>query len=223
MDNQNFAGDKKVGVSLLWKYEQAFIARYVSKIPPYIETYHLTLSSLVWCFFIIIFGYLAKSDINWFWGINIMILLQYLSDAFDGAVGRLRGTGLIKWGFYMDHFLDYIFLCSILISYSFLYNDTFNTLFFILVTFGAFMVNSYLSFAATNQFKISYFKIGPTEVRLGFIITNILIILFYRHVPLIKFLPVLFWASLVGLVMVVYKTQKELWKLDMEEKERNKE
>jgi hypothetical protein len=64
-----------------------------------------------------------------------------------------------------------------LIGYSILMlNDLKVIMFFIMAVFGAFMVNSFLQFAATNQFRISYWGIGPTEVRLVFIIINILII-----------------------------------------------
>ena len=219
MTDQKFAGDKKVGISLFGNLEQKLVKKFVGKIPKGIETYHLTLSTLVWCAFIILFGYLASHyNIHWLWGTSIMILFQYITDLFDGAVGRLRNTGLVHWGYYMDHFLDYIFLCSLLIGYSFIFNDRFNTLFFILVSYGAFMVNSYLSFAATNEFRIAYFKIGPTEIRLAFIITNILVIFSHDKVPLSNFLPFIFWGSIIGLGVVVYSTQKMMWQKDMENK-----
>ncbi|KKR34415.1 MAG: hypothetical protein UT67_C0016G0022 [Candidatus Magasanikbacteria bacterium GW2011_GWA2_40_10] len=214
-----FAGDKKVSVSLFGNLEKKLVEKFVAKIPKNIETYHLTMSTLIWCVFIVLFGYLAgKYSINWLWGTSVMIIFQYLTDLFDGAVGRYRNTGLIHWGYYMDHFLDYIFLCSILVGYSFIYNDRFNTIFFILASYGAFMVNSYLSFASTNEFRISYFKIGPTETRLAFIITNTLIILFHGRVPLISTLPYIFTASVIGLIIVVYTTQKMMWKKDMKNK-----
>ncbi len=217
LTNEPFAGDKKVGLSLLGKWEQKIVIKYTPKIPRGIETHHLTLSTLVWCAIIVICGYLAQYNFAWLWGTSVAILLQYITDLFDGAVGRLRNTGLIRWGYYMDHFLDYIFLCSILIGYSFTLHDKFNTLFFTLVVFGGYMVNSYLAFAATNRFKIEFFRIGPTEMRLAFIITNILLIVF-KKTYLAWTLPTIFWLSVAGLVAVVYTTQKQIWKQDMETK-----
>ena len=218
--DEKFAGDKKVGKSIFGNLEQKLVNKFVGKIPKGIETYHLTISTLVWCALIILFSFLAKYNINWLWGVSIMIVFQYITDLFDGAVGRLRNTGLIKWGYYMDHFLDYIFLCSILIGYSFILKDEYNTLFFILVAFGAYMVNSYLAFAATNQFKISYLDIGPTEVRLIFIIANALIIFNYgnAHIPLSSLLPYILVFAIAGLIWVVYDTQRYIWKKDMEQK-----
>lgn len=216
-NNEKFAGDKKDGFSLLGKWEKKIVEKYTPKIPKSVETYHLTLTTLLWCAIIIVCGYLAQYNFNWLWGMSVAIFLQYLTDLFDGAVGRLRNTGLIRWGYYMDHFLDYIFLCSILIGYSFILQDRHNTIFFTLVIFGAYMVNSYLAFAATNRFKIEFFKMGPTEMRLAFIITNILLIIF-KKTYLAWALPIIFWLSVIGLIAVVYDTQKHIWKKDMEEK-----
>ena len=144
-----------------------------------------------------------------------MLQICFAVCELDGAIGRHRNTGLIKWGYYMDHFLDYLFLCSILIGYSFLIAAPYKImLFFILALFGAFMVNSFLSFAATNQFKIAYLGVGPTEIRVGFIIVNSF--LAYNSTFLAPALPYVLVGSLFGLFVTVFKTQQQLLKLDMQ-------
>jgi archaetidylinositol phosphate synthase len=221
-DFTKFAGDVKVGWSLFGKLEKKAINYFVPKIPKSIEGYHLTLSSIIWCLFIIVFSYMAANyDIRWMWATSLMIFAQYITDSLDGSLGRFRDTGIPKWGYYMDHFLDYIFLCSILIGYSFLFNDKFNTLFFILAIFGAFMVNSYLYFSVTNKFKIEYLGIGPTEIRFIFIVINALLIFFHKTY-MIKLLPAVLLFSLAGLIYVVYRSQKEIWKIDMAAKNTSK-
>ena len=218
----DFGGDRKVGRSLLYTFEQWLIARCVAKIPSWLETYHLTLLTLLWAIAVLAFSYLAGGDIRWLWLVSAAIVLQYVTDLFDGAVGRYRKTGLVKWGFYMDHFLDYVFLCSILIGYSFVLPKIHRySLFFILAIFGGYMVNSFLSFAATNQFRIAYLGIGPTEIRILFIAINTLIILFGRTYLAYALTPTLI-ISFLGLCILVYKTQKELWKTDMGHKHAHK-
>lgn len=219
-DQNQFNGDKKVGLSFFGAWEKKFVTRYVSKIPRSIETYHLTLTTILWSALVVIFSYLAQNNILWMWWTSVMIVLQYVTDLFDGAVGRFRNTGLIRWGYYMDHFLDYVFLCSILIGYSFLFNDKFNSLFFILAILGAYMVNSFLSFAATNEFKIEHFRIGPTEIRLLFIIINTLLTILHKTY-LVALLPYTLVFCLLGLIYVTYKTQKKIWAVDMENKKIN--
>ncbi len=209
-------------LSIIEKYWQLnFVEKNVSKIPKKIETHHLTLSTILWSLIIIICGYLGQYNIHWLWGATAAILLQYFTDIFDGAVGRYRDTGLVKWGYYMDHFLDYIFLCSVLIAYSFIFNDRFNSLFFILAIFGAFMVNAYLFHGATNKFNVTYFRIGPTEIRLLFIIINTMTIFFHK-VYLSYLLPYVLIFSLFCLIIIVFKTQKIVWQYDMKNKTEKK-
>jgi len=217
-----FAGDKKKGTSLLSSAETKLKNILVPYVPLKVETYHLTYTTILWSALIIVFSYFAISNINWLWGVSLMIFFQYITDLLDGEIGRRRNTGLIKWGFYMDHFLDYIFLCSILIGYTLLLPDKYKILeFFILALFGAFMVNSFLAFAATNEFKISYMGIGPTEVRIVFILVNTFLILF--GTTYIAFTaPYILVASLLGLTYTVYKTQKYIWILDMEAKRKSR-
>ena len=171
----------------------------------------------LWSVGVLVFGYLARYNIHWLWGTSFMIFCQYITDLFDGAVGRLRNTGLIKWGYYADHFLDYIFMSCLLIGYSFFIPDRYGVLFFILMIYGGFMVNSFISFAATNRFEISYFGFGPTEARIGFIAINTMLVIFGK-VFLSQFLPHLLVLAFLVLCAVVYRNQKILWDLDMKEK-----
>ena len=213
-----FGGDKKFGKSILYTSETKLKNWLVPKVPKCIETYHLTLTTVLWSLLIIVFSFLARFNIHWLWVVSVMIVFQYLTDLLDGEIGRRRNTGLIKWGFYMDHFLDYIFLLSILIGYSFILPNQFNyILFFIMAMFGAFMVNSFLSFAATNEFKITYLGIGPTEIRLIFIVVNTLLIIFNKTY-MAAALPYVLTFSAFGLFVVIFKTQKYLWKVDMAQK-----
>lgn len=215
-----FAGDKKKGQSILVPLEKRLVNYWTPKIPLWITSDGLTYTTILWSIGIIIFSWLALYNIAWLWVVSFLIALQWLTDSFDGAIGRYRNSGLVRWGYYMDHFLDYIFLCSILIGYSLLLPDNYKYLqFFILALFGAFMVNSFLRFAATNEFQISYFGIGPTEMRLIFIFVNTMLILFGKtHLAFV--LPYLLAFAIIGLITVVYRTQKYIWAMDMQTKKR---
>ena len=166
MPNQtaDFAGDKKIGKSLLTNAENRLKYWAVPKIPEKIETHHLTLMTLVWSVGNVIIAFFARSDHAFLWLVSLLILMQYLTDLFDGELGRQRNTGLIKWGFYMDHFLDFIFLCSLVFVGYMISPPGLETWFFaLLVICGGIMVNSFLSFAATNAFEIYRYGLGPTE------------------------------------------------------------
>jgi phosphatidylglycerophosphate synthase len=219
MSREKFAGDKKLPMtSLLARPERKLIDYFVPRFPRFIEGYHLTLSTILWSAGMILFGYLGRKNIQWLWGSCAMLFMQWFSDSFDGSLGRYRDTGIPKWGYYMDHFLDYIFMCAILVGYSFLLKpEVRHLLLLVMPVYGAYMVSSYLSFAATNEFKITYLRLGPTELRLLLIILNIFIMVFGVGF-MEKSLPYALSVLFVGLCVVVFRTQKYIWKIDMENK-----
>ena len=148
MTKESFGGAFKKGESILGPIEKRFVARWVGTIPKWLETYHLTMMTILWSVLVILSAWQVRETgcINWFWGVSIAVVLQYLTDLFDGAVGRTRDTGLVKWGFYMDHFLDFIFQHSLIVAYA-LISPSESTLqwwfFSILAITSGFMVNSF--------------------------------------------------------------------------------
>ena len=78
----------------------------------------------------------------------------------------------------MDHLLDYVFLASVIAGYALIFESIpWYWFMAFMVLGGAFMANMFLSFAATNEFRISVFKIGPTEARIFFVLANTAVIL----------------------------------------------
>ena len=216
---QPFHGDKKLLLkSPLAKAERRLIDHWTPGFPRWIEGYHLTLMTILWSRGLILFGYLARSSLHWLWLSSLMLFLQWFTDSFDGALGRYRDTGIPKWGYHMDHFLDFVFMCAVLIGYALLFEDRSRILFLMLVpVYGSLMVNSYLSFAATNEFKITFLGLGPTEVRLLLILLNTALILFGTIFVRVA-LPYAFATGLIVVIVVVYRTQKYVWRIDMEDK-----
>lgn len=217
-----FQGDKKLPLkSPLAKAERRLIDAWVPRFPRWIEGYHLTLTTILWSAGLVLFGCLARQNLNWLWLASLMLALQWFTDCFDGALGRYRDTGIPKWGYYMDHLLDFVFMCCALLGYALLFDGLYRTLFLVLIPiFGAFMANSYLSFAATNEFKITFLGTGPTELRLALILLNTAVILFgTRFVQ--RALPFALPLAGIVLVVVVFRTQKYIWHIDMGDKRHN--
>ena len=176
--------------------------------------------TLVWSLLIVGFSYLAAKNMRWLWLVSVMILLQYITDYYDGKIGKYRNTGLVRWGYYMDHLLDYFFLSSVIIGYALILPEKARVQLLLMLTlFGAYDMSTFLAFAATDRLKISYLKFGPTEFRLALIVINTLLILFGTRY-MISGLKYVNAGAVVGLVLLVYQTQKKIWHLDMEHKRR---
>jgi archaetidylinositol phosphate synthase len=222
MQNQPFAGANKTNTSFLSPLERRLSPIVVPRIPSWLQTQHLTMLTVVWSLLILGFSYLAATDVRWLWGVSLMIFFQYVTDHYDGKVGKYRNTGLLRWGYYMDHLLDYFFLCSVIIGYAFILPEKSRyQLLFLLAVFAAFAVSAFLAFSATDSLTISYLKFGPTEFRLALIVINTLLILFGTRY-MISGLKYVNAGAVVALCFVVFRTQKDIWQIDMREKEREK-
>ena len=217
-DTQEFAGAYKSNNSFLTPLERRLAPIVLPRIPSWLETYHLTLLTLLWSASILVSSYMARNDLRWLWLVSVCVFLQYVTDHYDGKVGKYRNTGLARWGYYMDHLLDYLFLCSVIIGYAFILPDKSRyQILFTLAIFVGFEVSTFLSFAATDKLKISYLKLGPTEFRLAIIIINALLIQ-YGTRPMASSLKYVNIGGAIGLAFVVYRTHKTIWQLDMRNK-----
>jgi phosphatidylglycerophosphate synthase len=163
-----------------------------------------------------------SGDIRWSWGVSLAIVLQYLTDLFDEAVGRTRNTGLVKWGFNMDHFLDYVFQCGLIIGYAIIAPPQQNLdlwFFRILAITSGYMINSFLCFAATNEFEIYFFGIGPTEIRIYILALNCTIILLGPARAYFAIcVPIYTGLLAVGLIVLAWKSHTKLLAIDMNDK-----
>lgn len=217
---EQFTGDRKNLDHFLLLMEQKVIRFLLPRVPPWMTTVNLTLISFLWAGAVILFGYLAAGDIRWLWGFSIAIILQHVSDMLDGAVGRVRDTGLIKWGFYMDHLLDYVFLAAIVIGYSFLLPLSYMPLVLMcLAVCAGFMIHVFLDFGITADMKISFNRFGVSEARWTLIILNTVLVFTGKEL-LVMIFPWFVAVAFAALAFVVYQSQKQYGRIDEIKKEK---
>ena len=219
IETSEFAGAHKTNNSFLAPLERRLAPLVIPRIPLWLETQHLTMLTLVWSLLILLFSFLAARNIRWLWMVSVMIALQWVTDHYDGKIGKHRNTGLVRWGYYMDHLLDYFFLCSVVIGYAFILPERSRfQLLLMLALFAAYDFSTFLSFSALDELKISHLKFGPTEFRLALIIINGLLVSFGTK-QMISGLKWVNAGAAVGLVFLIYTTQKRIWRLDMKGRE----
>ena len=81
------------------------------------------------------------------------------------------------------------------------------------------MVNSFLSFAASNEFEIYFGGIDPSEIRIYFIALNMVIIYLDPTRQYFEtFVPIYAIVLTLGLGIVVRQSHKDLWDIDMQNK-----
>ncbi len=214
---KNFPNDDR-DIWILKKVENKFISFLLPRLPSYIKTNHLTLMTIFWSLGVIMSNYLASYHIGWLTLTSFLVICQLITDMLDGSLGRARNSGLVKWGYYMDHFLDYIFLSSLLYSYTFILPDLVRLLFLTHIVLTATMIHSFLYFGISGKLIRSFYKIGSTELRFICLLLNLYLI--FDGTRIAQILMIFILIIFLVLAKIIYTTQKEARDIDMEPSEK---
>lgn len=219
MDINDIAGHSKGGTTLLRPLQDRYVTKLIDVVPSFIETNHLTLLSIAFSFFVVLGAYLSRYDILWVLLVIAANIGQYLSDFLDGSIGRKRNTGLIFWGFFVDHYLDFFFASSNIIAFSLVLSLSQYFAMWMLILVAA---NFLIELHKCNMFGKYNVNgsnlIGGIELRFITVILFTLTMVIYDHMNLVMAIVVI--IETIQIVVEFYKFQKELWELDMENKRR---
>jgi len=169
----NFQDAKREQTSILAPLERAALRGLARRMPRRVNSDHLSLLGLVAMFMAGVCYAASGQNPLMLHLVNLFIFLNWFGDSLDGTLARYRDRQRPRYGFYVDHIID-----------------TFGALFFIfglalsgfmservaaalLIVFLMLAINSYLAAYALGIFKISQWKLGPTEMRLVLIIGNL--------------------------------------------------
>ena len=106
-------------------------------------------------------------------GVIGCLALNWLGDSLDGTLARVRQCQRPRYGFYVDHIVDSfgaIALMGGLALSSYMHPWIAIGL---LVTFLMLSIQSYLATHALGEFRISFWRFGPTELRFLLAIGNL--------------------------------------------------
>jgi len=96
----------------------------------------------------------------------IFLALNWLGDSLDGTLARVRNCQRPRYGFYVDHIVDTFaafFLMGGLALSGYIHPAI---AFGLLIAFLMLSIEAYLATYTLGQFQLSYWKFGPTEIRL---------------------------------------------------------
>jgi phosphatidylglycerophosphate synthase len=116
----------------------------------------------------------ALSNIHpaFLWLATLGFIINWYGDSLDGTLARYRHIERPRFGFYIDHVTDVLTEIIILLGLGMTPYILFPVASMCLISYIAMSVLVYVRMNVMGEFKISYSKLGPTEVRLLAIILN---------------------------------------------------
>jgi len=122
---------------------------------------------------VIALGYgLSRFHPAFLWLSTLGFIINWIGDSLDGTLARYRHIERPKYGFYIDHVTDVLTEIIIIVSLGVSPYVTFSLACMCCITYIAMSVLVYVRMNVMGEFKISYGKLGPTEVRLLAILLN---------------------------------------------------
>lgn len=111
-------------------------------------------------------GYgLCNVNKNFLWIVDVGLMINWFGDSLDGSLARYRRIERFKYGYFVDHTVDITTQTIVCLGLGMSPFVHFNYALLALVGYLHLGILTYVDTAVSGVYKISYGKIGPTEVR----------------------------------------------------------
>ena len=116
---------------------------------------------------------LASRNRLWLLGVIACLALNWLGDSLDGTLARVRERLRPRYGFYVDHMVDTFGACALMGGLALSgYMHPWIAM-ALLVAFLMLSIQSYLATHALGEFRLSFWRFGPTEIRILLAVGNL--------------------------------------------------
>ena len=173
---RGFRDAKREQTSILAPFERAALGWFACHMPARVNSDHLSIIGLAGMMGAGACYAASKQNPLMLHAVNLCIFLNWFGDSLDGTLARYRNRQRPRYGFYVDHIIDMfgaLFLIGGLALSGYMSERIAAA---VLISFFMLAINSYLAAYAVGVFKLSQWKMGPTEMRLLLMIGNVFLI-----------------------------------------------
>ena len=164
----------RVNDILLGQIERSALNWMLPRIPAWVTPDMLTMVGIMGALIIGISYCLSSVNANFLWLASLGLAVNWFGDSLDGNLARYRHIERSQYGFFIDHSVDAfnsVILCVGLGLSSFV---SLPYALLVLVGYLLMFVHVLVFANVHNVFKISYNKLGSTEVRVLILFVNAL-------------------------------------------------
>ncbi len=116
---------------------------------------------------------LASGNRYWLLGVIACLALNWLGDSLDGTLARVRQRQRPRYGFYVDHMVDSIGALALMGGLALSGYMHPGIAMGLLVAFLMLSIQTYLATHALGEFRLSFWRFGPTELRILLAVGNL--------------------------------------------------
>lgn len=175
---------KRVHDMLLGPLERPTLQFLAGKMPAWVNPDMLLGFGLFGSLMTIISYWLTNFNSAFLWLASLGFMINWFGDSLDGTLARYRKIERPKYGFFVDHTADSLSTVMIFIGLGLSAYVRLDIALLACIGYLLMMVLTYINTIVGGEFKISYGKVGPTELRIFAVIVN-MIVFFYGN-PLLR-------------------------------------
>lgn len=175
--NGNKADAVRIQTSILNAAEKKVLVWLAERQPSWmtsdILTYIGTFGAIV-----IAVGYIMSSrDMNWLWLSSLGFVVNWYGDSLDGTLARVRNRQRPIYGYYLDHTVDAVNELIIVLGIGLSGMVHLSLALLILALYLMLTINVSINAHLKKEFRLTYARMGPTELRIIMIIVNTVLVL----------------------------------------------
>jgi archaetidylinositol phosphate synthase len=152
--------------SILVAVERRCLVWMATRLPPWLNSDHLTGLAFLAMAAAGTAYWAARFNRSWLVAVVICLVLNWFGDSLDGTLARVRQQQRPRYGFYVDHVVDcfgVLFLLGGLALSGFMSPLIAMG---VLITYFMLSIEIYLATYCLTVFRLSFWGMGPTELRL---------------------------------------------------------
>lgn len=159
--------------SVLAPLEKRTLIWLARRMPRWINSDHLTGLALVAMFLAGLSYWLASVTPVGLLLVVACLAVNWFGDSLDGTLARVRNQQRPRYGFYVDHVVDVLGALFLLGGLGLSGHMSPLVALGLLVAYLMLCVETFLATHTLGTFKMSYFKVGPTELRILLAVGNL--------------------------------------------------
>lgn len=165
----------RVNKILFGRFERWALPRMAKGLPAWMTPDKLTLVGIAAAFGVGAGYWLTQYSLDWLWFSSAMLVLNWWGDSLDGTLARVRGIQRERYGFYVDHQSDAISTLLVLGGLGFSPLMHLSVAMAIVIGYFLMMIMVSIVTIVRDEFKISFYGLGPSEARAIMIVANIMV------------------------------------------------
>lgn len=167
----------RVQANIVARQERRFLNWACEAMPSAIGPDHLTAFGILGAVMVLA-GYAAANvDPRFLWLSPVGFVIHWLGDSLDGSLARHRESTRPRYGYFLDHSVDALCILLMIGGMGLSPFVRLDVALFVVVGYFALSIHVFLKHHVTNTFQLSFMALGPTELRIAFVIITFWMIL----------------------------------------------